>query len=108
MLSTKGIVQDFAQDLPVAQARLVAATQGPWFAGYTDDKVSEAAWHNKPSWYVLTEKDQIIPPPLQTAMAPGPVRPLSRLTRATLQCCQNVLRSLPRSLPRRAQRTNTS
>lgn len=68
-LTTDAIIHDFAQDLPVAQARLVAATQGPWFAGCTDDKVSEAAWHNKPSWYVLTEKDRMIPAPLQAAMA---------------------------------------
>src|ERR1700761_4176565 len=32
-LSTDAIIHDFAQDLPIAQARLVAATQGPWFAG---------------------------------------------------------------------------
>jgi pimeloyl-ACP methyl ester carboxylesterase len=68
-LSTDAIIHDFAQDLPVAQARLVAATQGPWFAGCTDDKVTEAAWHNKPSWWVLTEKDHMIPAPLQAAMA---------------------------------------
>ena len=68
-LSTDAIIHDFAQDLPVAQARLVAATQGPWFAGCTDDKVSEAAWHNKPSWWVLTEKDRMIPPALHAAMA---------------------------------------
>jgi len=68
-LSTDAIIHDFAQDLPVAQARLVAATQGPWFAGCTDDKVTEAAWHNKPSWWVLTEKDRMIPAPLQAAMA---------------------------------------
>jgi pimeloyl-ACP methyl ester carboxylesterase len=68
-LSTDAIIHDFTQDLPVAQARLVAATQGPWFAGCTDDKVTEAAWHNKPSWWVLTEKDHMIPAPLQAAMA---------------------------------------
>jgi pimeloyl-ACP methyl ester carboxylesterase len=68
-LSTDAIIHDFAQDLPVAQARLVAATQGPWFAGCSDDKVSDAAWHNKPSWWVLTEKDRMIPAPLQAAMA---------------------------------------
>jgi len=68
-LSTDAILKDFAQDLPPAQARIVAATQGPWFAGCTDDKVSDAAWHNKPSWYVLTQQDRMIPAPLQAAMA---------------------------------------
>lgn len=68
-LSTDAIIHDFAQDLPVAQARLVAATQGPWFAGCTDDKVTQPAWQNKPSWFVVTGQDRMIPPALQTAMA---------------------------------------
>jgi pimeloyl-ACP methyl ester carboxylesterase len=68
-LSTDAIIHDFAQDLPVAQARLVAATQGPWFAGCADDKVTQAAWQSKPSWFVVTERDRIMPPELQGAMA---------------------------------------
>jgi pimeloyl-ACP methyl ester carboxylesterase len=36
-LSSKGIDQDFAQDLTPVQKRVIAATQGPWFAGCIDD-----------------------------------------------------------------------
>ena len=68
-LSTDAIIHDFAQDLPVAQARLVAATQGPLFAGCFDDKVTQPAWLSKPSWFVVTEKDRMIPAQLQDAMA---------------------------------------
>lgn len=68
-LSDDAIIHDFASDLPLAQARVVAATQGPWFSGCTDDKVTQAAWHNKPSWYVLTGKDRMIAPALQASMA---------------------------------------
>jgi len=68
-LSTDAIIHQFAQDLPPAQARVVAATQGPWFAGATDDKVTTAAWHSKPSWFVITGKDHMIDPRLQEAMA---------------------------------------
>jgi pimeloyl-ACP methyl ester carboxylesterase len=68
-LSSDAILNDFAQDLPPAEARLVAATQGPWFAGCTDDKVSNAAWHTKPSWFVVTGQDRMIDPRLQQAMA---------------------------------------
>ncbi|WP_144160305.1 alpha/beta fold hydrolase [Paraburkholderia sp. BCC1885] len=68
-LSTDAVIHDFAQDLPVAQARLVAATQGPLFAGCFDDKVTQPAWQNKPSWFVVTQKDRMIPPQLQEAMA---------------------------------------
>lgn len=68
-LSTNAIEHDFAQDLPPAQARLVAATQGPWFVGCTDDKVTDAAWHNKPSWFVVTGRDRMIDPRMQQEMA---------------------------------------
>lgn len=43
-LSTDAIIHDFAQDLPTSEARLVAATQVPWFSGCTDDKVTQAMW----------------------------------------------------------------
>ncbi|MEX3812624.1 alpha/beta fold hydrolase [Paraburkholderia sp. BR13439] len=68
-LSTKGVVNDFAQDLPPAQARILAATQGPWFAGALDDKVGTAAWHTKPSWYLVANQDRMIDPHAEEAMA---------------------------------------
>ncbi|SEJ34415.1 alpha/beta fold hydrolase [Paraburkholderia diazotrophica] len=68
-LSSKAIDDDFAQDLNAAEKRVVAATQGPWFAGCTDDKVTDAAWRNKPSYFVVANKDRMIDPRLQDAMA---------------------------------------
>jgi pimeloyl-ACP methyl ester carboxylesterase len=67
-LSDKAIAEDFASDLPPAEAKLLAATQGPWFAGCLDDKISHAAWHDKASWMVVTGKDRIIDPRLQEAV----------------------------------------
>jgi hypothetical protein len=68
-LSTKAVVNNFAQDLPHAQARTLAATQGPWFAGSLDDKVDIAAWHMKPSWFVIANQDRMIDPRAEEAMA---------------------------------------
>lgn len=68
-LSVRAIVDDFAQDLPPAQARILAATQGPWFAGALDDKIGVAAWHTKPSWYVVADQDRMINPRSEAAMA---------------------------------------
>ena len=59
----------FAQDLPSANAMVLAATQGPIRAGAFDDKVTEAAWHDTPSWYLVTEHDRMISPALQRDMA---------------------------------------
>ncbi|WP_415914479.1 alpha/beta fold hydrolase [Paraburkholderia sp. J67] len=68
-LSTQGVVDDFAQDLPLAQRKLIAATQAPWFAGCIDEKVSQAAWHDKPSYFVIPSHDRMIDPKLQAQMA---------------------------------------
>ncbi len=68
-LSPKAVTDDFAQDLNPAQKRVVAATQGPWFAGCIDDKVTDAAWHSKPAYFVVANRDRMIDPRLQDAMA---------------------------------------
>jgi len=59
----------FAQDLPVAKTRVMAATQGPILAKSFEEKVDKAAWKSKPSWYVIAAQDQMIAPSLQRTMA---------------------------------------
>lgn len=68
-LSGKAINEDFALDLPAAQQRIAAATQGPWFSGCINDKVTQAAWHEKPSYFVVASRDRMIDPHLQDQMA---------------------------------------
>ncbi|MEX3935369.1 alpha/beta fold hydrolase [Paraburkholderia phymatum] len=68
-LSDKAVKEDFALDLPAAQQRIVAATQGPWFSRCIDDKVTHAAWHEKPSYFVVAGRDRMIDPHLQDQMA---------------------------------------
>ena len=68
-LSPEGVAKHFAQDVPAAKTRLMAATQGPISARSFDEKVTSAAWRTKPSWYVLTQQDHMIQPALQKAMA---------------------------------------
>ena len=59
----------FAQDLPAANARVLAATQGPIRASAFAEEVTEAAWHDLPSWYLVTGHDRMIAPQLQREMA---------------------------------------
>ena len=68
-LPTDVVLSDFAQDLPTAQARLLAVKQGPLFSKSLDDKVTMPAWKVKPSWYVLGTQDHMIDPAAQNAMA---------------------------------------
>jgi pimeloyl-ACP methyl ester carboxylesterase len=59
----------FAQDLPAPNASVLAAAQRPIRASAFDERVTQAAWHTKPSWYLVTERDRMIPPDLQRQMA---------------------------------------
>jgi pimeloyl-ACP methyl ester carboxylesterase len=59
----------FAQDLSPAEQGIIAATQTPWAIGCLSDKVTHAAWHDKPSWWVIGENDHMIAPGLQAKMA---------------------------------------
>lgn len=58
-----------ANDLPASQARLLAAQQQPVAAGAFMEKVQKAAWHSKPSWYLITENDHALNPSVQAAFA---------------------------------------
>src|SRR4029077_1621603 len=68
-LAPEGVAKDFAQDLPAAQTKVMAATQGPIFAKSFDEKVSKAAWKSKPSWFIVSERDRMIQPALERTMA---------------------------------------
>src|SRR6185295_8237523 len=59
----------FAQDLPAAATAGIAATQGPTHAKAFEQKVSVAAWKQKPSWYRVADNDHMIVPEQQRAMA---------------------------------------
>jgi len=68
-LSFEGITKHFVQNLPAAEANLVAVTQGPIRGANFGEKVSVAAWRTKPSWFVVSDQDRMIQPALQRANA---------------------------------------
>jgi pimeloyl-ACP methyl ester carboxylesterase len=68
-LSPESVAKNFAQDLPAAKTAVMAATQGPIAGKAFDDKVTNAAWKSKPSWYIVAENDRMIQPDLERAMA---------------------------------------
>jgi len=63
------VANDFANDLPAADARLLATKQGPIAARCFDDKITTAAWHTRPVWYLRAELDHMIDPAAQAGMA---------------------------------------
>ena len=68
-LSPEAVGKYFADDVPAAQANLIAVSQGALRGKNLEDKVTKAAWETKPSWYIVAEKDQMIDPAAQRDMA---------------------------------------
>lgn len=61
--------QLFAQDLPKATARFLAATQRPGALAALVTPSGPPAWKTVPSWYLVAKQDRIIPPEAERAMA---------------------------------------
>ena len=59
----------FAGDLDAAKAAFMADSQVPWGVGALAGTISKAAWKTKPSWYMVTKDDRMIPPDAQRFMA---------------------------------------
>jgi pimeloyl-ACP methyl ester carboxylesterase len=52
-------------DLPMPLARSLAAVQKPIAASSFGDAVSHAAWHDKPTWFLITDADHALQPRVQ-------------------------------------------
>jgi pimeloyl-ACP methyl ester carboxylesterase len=59
----------FAADVSVAQATLMAATQRPLAQAALDEPSGGAAWKNIPSWFIYGDADKNIPPQAMAFMA---------------------------------------
>ena len=68
-VTEKGIVEDFAQDLPEKERLVLAATQVPASINTFRGAVTQAAWKTKPSWYIVASSDRAISPQAEQAMA---------------------------------------
>lgn len=68
-LSEQAFVNDFAGDLPKAQAEAYFAVQQPMGRAITMAKTTVAAWRHKPTWYAVSTQDRTINPELERFMA---------------------------------------
>jgi pimeloyl-ACP methyl ester carboxylesterase len=59
----------FAGDLPAEQAAFMADSQVPWGVDALGGQVTQPAWRSKPSWYLATTQDRMIPPQAQRTMS---------------------------------------
>ena len=69
LLDREKFHDSFAGDLSAEQAAFMADSQVPWGVDALGGTISEAAWQSKPSWYLVTTEDRMIPPPAQREMS---------------------------------------
>ena len=70
-LDPAGFRQYFAPDVDAAQERVMAAVQKPLAASefMSDEKFGPPTWKSFPTWFIVTEQDQMIPPDAQRLFA---------------------------------------
>src|SRR5467141_427370 len=59
----------FAADVDVDTATFMASSQVPWGVEALAGTITQPAWRTKPSWYLVSTEDRMIPPPAQRNMS---------------------------------------
>ena len=59
----------FAGDVDAERAAFMADSQVPWGVDALNGTINAPAWKTKPSWYMVTTDDKMIPPAAQRFMA---------------------------------------
>jgi pimeloyl-ACP methyl ester carboxylesterase len=59
----------FAADVSADAAAFMADSQVPWGLEALNGAITEPAWKTKPSWYLVSTEDRMIPPDAQRAMS---------------------------------------
>ena len=59
----------FAADVSPDVASFMADSQVPWGVEALSGAISQPAWRTKPSWYLVSTEDRMIPPDAQRAMS---------------------------------------
>ena len=69
LLDKAKFAASFAGDVSPDEAAFMADSQVPWGVNALGGTISEPAWRTKPSWYLLTTDDKMIPPVAQRLMS---------------------------------------
>jgi pimeloyl-ACP methyl ester carboxylesterase len=69
LLDQEKFAAAFAADVDPKTSSFMARAQVPWGVKALSGKISEAAWHAKPSYYLVAKDDRMIPPDAQRQMS---------------------------------------
>lgn len=68
-ISKEGVQTILAGDIPAEKSALMYATQNQPSTSLLEAKIDSPAWKNKPSWYIVANKDKAVSPELQHDLA---------------------------------------
>ena len=68
-LDKNKFAESFAADVKPDLAAFMADAQVPWGLDALAGAITEPAWRNKPSWYLIATEDRMIPPDAQRIMS---------------------------------------
>jgi len=69
LLDKQKFAAAFAGDVNPEVASFMADSQVPWGLDALSGTITQAAWRAKPSWYLVTTEDRMIPPDAQRMMS---------------------------------------
>jgi len=69
LLTPKGVRESFAQDLSDEEKNTIVATQSATQSALFATPITRAAWHSKPSWFVISSNDRAIAPEQEISAA---------------------------------------
>jgi pimeloyl-ACP methyl ester carboxylesterase len=90
-ISAKGMFEYITEGLPESERAFALSVQGQSYGPLFSEKLAVAAWEGKPTWCLISERDQMLPPAMEEAMAK---RMGALLTRA-LPTCHMVIQQEP-------------
>lgn len=68
-LDREKFAASFAADVSKDKAEFMANSQVPWGVEALSGAITKPAWKSKPSWYLVTTEDKMIPPAAQKFMS---------------------------------------
>jgi pimeloyl-ACP methyl ester carboxylesterase len=93
LLTPDGIETGFAQDLSKEEKELLTAVQPQTSGAIFGAQPTQAAWHTKPSWYIVASNDHMIAPEHEASMAKH-----MKATTTTLPSSHVVMLSHPKEV----------
>jgi pimeloyl-ACP methyl ester carboxylesterase len=68
-VTSEGMLGYIAEGLPMQERELALAVQGQSYGPMFDEKLTVTAWTTRPTWAVISTKDQMLPPTMQESAA---------------------------------------